>query len=34
MRVGNIAFLPQGYRVLRKRGHDILTLARSFGQQI
>ena len=30
MRVGNIAFLPYGYGVLRNRGHDILTLARTF----
>ena len=30
MRVGNIAFLPQGYGVLRNRGHGILTLARRF----
>ena len=30
MRVGNIAFLPQGYGVLRNRGRDILTLARRF----
>ena len=30
MRVGNIAFLPHGYGVLRNRGHDILTLARRF----
>ena len=28
MRIGNIAFLPQGYSVLRNRGHDILTLVR------
>ena len=30
MRVGNIAFLPQGYGVLRNRGYDILMLARRF----
>ena len=30
MRVGNIAFLSQGYGVLRNRGHDILTLACRF----
>ena len=27
MRVGNIAFLPQGYGVLRKRGHDIFYVS-------
>ena len=30
MRVGNTAFLPQGYGVLRNRGHNIFTLARRF----
>ena len=30
MRAGNIAFLPQGYGVLRNRGHAILTLACRF----
>ena len=30
MRIGNIAFLPQDYGVLRNRGHDILTLVRGF----
>ena len=30
MRVGNIAFLPQGYGVLRNRGHDIVMLADKF----
>ena len=27
MRVGNIAFLPQGYDVLRNRGHDIFDVS-------
>ena len=26
MCVGNIAFLPQGYGVLRNRGHDIFDV--------
>ena len=30
MRIGNIAFLSQGYGVLRNRGHNILTLVRGF----
>ena len=27
MRIGNIAFLPQGYGVLRNRGHDIFDIS-------
>ena len=27
MRVGNITFLPQGYGVLRNRGHDIFDVS-------
>ena len=27
MRVGNINFLPQGYGVLRNRGHDIFDVS-------